>query len=81
MTRDEAERRAEELTEAAEPGSLGRWMVQEAKGGGWQVVQVSVPGINERGPLKESVEARPRPPTADDPRPSGVQQAPPFGAA
>ena len=41
--------------------------------------EARVPGLAERGPLKETVEARPQ--TADDPRPSSVQQVPPYGAA
>jgi hypothetical protein len=53
-------------------------MAQQADGQ-WRVVQVSVPGLAERGPLKETVEARPRPSTPDDPRPSSVQQIPPYG--
>lgn len=79
MTREEALARAEELNAAGEGGR--RWMVQEAGEGDWRVVQVNVPGLSERGVLKETIEARPKPPTADDPRPSSAQQVPPFGGA
>jgi hypothetical protein len=81
MTRDDAERRCAELNHAADDGAAGRWMVQEGEGGEWHAVHVNVPGLKPRDPLKETIEARPRPPTADDPRPSSVQNAPPFGAA
>ena len=75
MTRGEAEARCAELNAS---GSA-HWMVREADGGAWEVVSVKVPGLSERGPLKEITEARPRPPTADDPRPSSVQNVPPYG--
>ena len=81
MTRDEAERRCAELNEAAGEDTADRWLVQEGEGGEWHAVHVSVPGMKPRDPLKETIEARPRPPTADDPRPSTAQQVPPFGAA
>ena len=80
MTRAEAEARCAELNAAREADDPGHWMAREA-GDGWEAVRVNVPGLAERGPLKETTEARPRPQTADDPRPSSVQQVPPYGAA
>jgi hypothetical protein len=38
-------------------------MVREAGEGDWEVVKVSLP---PRSPLKETVEAKPRPPQSDD---------------
>ena len=81
MNRDEAERRCAELNDAADEGAPGRWMVREAEDGEWVAVHVNVPGMKARDPLKETIETRPKPPTADDPRPSSVRAAPPFGAA
>jgi hypothetical protein len=78
MTREEAEARCAELNGAREKGDPGHWLAREA-GEGWEVVRVNVPGLGERGVLKETIEARPKPPTADDPRPSSVQQIPPYG--
>ena len=80
MTREEAEARCAELNAAREEGDPGHWLTREGEDG-WEVVRVNVPGLAERGPLKETTEARPRPPTADDPRPSSIQQVPPYGAA
>lgn len=68
MTRDEAERRCAELNEAAGEGAAGRWMVREGEGGEWEAVHVNVPGMKARDPLKETIEAKPKPPTAEDPR-------------
>ena len=63
MTRDEAEaevarRRAERREDA--------WLTREGAEG-WQVVRLAGMG---RGPTTETTEAKPKPPTADDPRPS-----------
>jgi hypothetical protein len=80
MTRDEAIARCGELNGEAGEGAAFHWLAREREGGEWEVVKV--PGLpGGRGPLTEVVEARPRPATADDPRPSTVQQIPPYGAA
>lgn len=80
MTREEALARCEQLNAQAGESATFHWLAREREGGEWQVVKV--PGLpGGRGPLKEVVEAKPRPQTADDPRPSSVQQVPPYGAA
>ena len=80
MTRDEALARSEELNAEAGEGAALHWLAQEGEGGEWQVVKV--PGLpGGRGPLKETVEARPRPSYPDDQRASSVQQVPPYGPA
>ena len=80
MTREEALARCGELNAQAGDGAEFHWLAKEAEGGDWQVVKV--PGLpGGRGPYKEVVAAKPRPQTADDPRPSSVQQVPPYGAA
>jgi hypothetical protein len=79
MTREEALARCAELNAEAGESASFHWLAREREGE-WQVVKV--PGLpGGRGPLKEVVEAKPRPQTADDPRPSSVQQVPPYGAA
>lgn len=79
MTREEALARSEELNAEAGEGAALHWLAQEGEGGEWRVVKV--PGLpGGRGPLKESVEARPKPSYADDPRPSSAQQVPPYSA-
>jgi hypothetical protein len=80
VTREEAEARCASLNAELAEGDARHWLVREASEGGYEVVRVNLPGLSgTRGPLKESTEARPRP-EADDPRPSNVQQIPPYGA-
>ena len=79
MTREEALARAEAMNAEAGEGAAVHWLAQEGDGGGWRVVKV--PGLpGGRGPLTETIEARPKPSTPDDVRPSTVQQIPPYGA-
>jgi hypothetical protein len=37
--------------------------------------------IGPRGPVKETTEAKPKPPQPDDPRPAFFRNIPPYGAA
>ena len=77
MTREQAERRCAELNDAAVEGDPGRWMVQQADGGEWKPVHVSLPGLAaSRGPLKETTAARPSP-EAEDPQIPDWKIAPP----
>lgn len=63
MTRDEAEARAVELR--AEQPQDG-WVVR-AQGDAFEVVRLKGLG---KGPTVETVESKPKPPSADDPRTS-----------
>jgi hypothetical protein len=75
MTREEAEARAKELAAEDETHS---YFARE-RSGEWEVVKVPA-GPGRMRPSGTATEARPRP-EADDPRPSGVRQVPPFGGA
>jgi hypothetical protein len=67
MTRDEAASRAASLNEEHPERGRYRWMAREADGA-WQVVRVAIPGAVRIDPLSASVESRPRPNPAEDPR-------------
>ena len=56
------------------------WIVREAGAGEWEVVRVPLPPGMKRDPLKATVEAKPQPRDADDPRQSIFQNIPPYGA-
>ena len=78
MTREEAERlSATHNAEHPERGAY-RWTVQPAGDGAWRVVRVRIPG-GVPPDLKETTEARPKPPMADDPRPAAFRNVPPYG--
>ena len=68
MTRDEAADRAAALNAEHADRARYRWMAREADGS-WQVVRMAFPGGVRIDPLKASVESRPKPQPADDPRP------------
>jgi hypothetical protein len=78
MTREEAVARCAELNRD-ETGDR-RWLVKRVAAEGWEVVSMSGPGLRPLGPLKESVESRPRPSDPPDPRPSIFRNVPPYGA-
>ena len=63
MTHDEAEA-LRAAREAERPED--RWLARQ-RGGAWEVVRL--PGLG-RQPVRETAEAKPRPPQADDPRPA-----------
>jgi hypothetical protein len=73
MTRDEAERRRVELV-ATDPSQT--WLLRE-RDGDWGVVKVDIPGAR-RPKLTPTIEAAPNP-QADDPRPAGQRNIPPYG--
>lgn len=80
MTRVEAEQRCAELN-ADSPAAGTRWIVRELKRGEFDIAKLSVPGLGNARPLIASTEAKPKPPQAEDPRPSAWRDAPPFGPA
>ena len=78
MTEAEARARVRELTTTAtRPGG---WMARPAQGGAWEVVRVTAPGLDGRGPTGAHTESRPRPEEPEDPRPSAFRAVPPYGA-
>ena len=68
VTRDEAATQAAALNAEHPDRSRYRWMAREADGG-WQVVRLTIPAGVRIEPLKATVESRPRPQPAEDPRP------------
>jgi hypothetical protein len=68
MTRNDAAVRAKTLNAEHPDRARYRWMARNA-GGEWEVVRVAIPGGVRLDPLHASVESRPRPQPADDPRP------------
>jgi hypothetical protein len=78
MTRAEAEKRCAELNlERTDPER--RWIARRGDGDDWLTVQVRLPGLAERAPLTPTIEARPRPRDADDPRSPAERLIPPMG--
>jgi hypothetical protein len=73
MTRAEAQAEAKRL-QAEHPDQ--RFVAREAADGRWEIVSVALPEGLRRGPLTPSVEARPRPSPADDPRTGNEQRLP-----
>ena len=71
MTKAEAEQRCRELAEAHPDRSGVRWLPRESDRG-W----TALPDGLARGPLRPVVEAKPRPPQADDPRPAHIRNVP-----
>jgi hypothetical protein len=69
MTRDEAEREAERLSREHPERASYRWFAREV-GDVWSVVRVSLPHDRSGDGLRPMVEAKPRPPHPDDPRPN-----------
>ena len=67
MTREEAELRAAQLNAEHPDRATNRWIVKEG-GEGWDVARVALPPGMRLDPVKETTEARPKPPQAPDPR-------------
>ena len=80
MTRDEAQARADELNRTASGPSEHRWIARELEPGGWQVLKVTVPGMNLSSDRHTATEQRPEPGEPPDPRPLIIRQIPPYGA-
>jgi hypothetical protein len=69
MTREESEQRAAELNRSHPDRATHHWMARETASG-YEIVRVALPpGMRREPPRKADVEARPRPPMADDVRP------------
>ena len=69
MTRNEAEQRAAQLNAEHPERARYRWLVR-ASSEAFDVARVALPPGVRIDPVKETTEARPRPPQADDPRPA-----------
>lgn len=69
--RDLCARLAREHRDRAE----NQWFAREIDGG-WTVVQVLLPEGLRRQPMTPTIEAKPKPPQADDPREAHQRNAP-----
>jgi hypothetical protein len=69
MTRQEADRQVKELADTHPDRDRYAWFPRQGSDGSWSVVRVPLPAGVRRVPTKETVEAKPKPPQADDPRP------------
>jgi hypothetical protein len=67
MTRDEALAETRRLAEEHPDRATHSWIARETGDGDWTVVKLSVPAAKPTGTIQES---KPRPPSADDPRPA-----------
>jgi hypothetical protein len=76
MTRSEAEERARQLQAEDPERATHRFFARESAGGEWEVARVEIPPQIRRGTLTETVEAKPRPSPADDPRTGNERRLP-----
>jgi len=70
MTRDEAGAAARKFGAEHVDRATHRWVPRETAGGDWEVAKIPVPSGMRVDPLSTSIEAKPKPPQPDDPRPS-----------
>ncbi len=78
MTRAEAEERARTLQAEDPERDTHRFIARPGPDGGWQVVKVEIPQHLRHEKLTPTIEERPRPSHADDPRTGHEQRAPGF---
>jgi hypothetical protein len=74
MTREEAEAQADKQNLEHPDRGEHRWLARE-RDGAWEVAKVTFPAGLRIAPLKPTVEARPKPPQAPDPRPAYFRDA------
>ena len=67
MTRKEAADECRRLAAEHPDRATHSWIAREAGDGEWEVVKLNVPAKRPLGTVQES---KPRPPSADDPRPA-----------
>jgi hypothetical protein len=78
MTQDQAQKHAAQLNAQRPEGDAGTWIATQGDDG-WHTVRVSALGFKGVHPLKATVEAKPRPRDADDPRPTSFRDVGPWG--
>ena len=76
MTRAEAEERARTLQAEDPERDTHRFVARPAPDGDWQVVKVALPKGLRQEKLTATIESRPRPSHADDPRTGNEQRLP-----
>jgi hypothetical protein len=70
MTKDEAEREVAMLSSEHPEHETHAWFARQGEDGEWSVVKVPLPSGTRRVRGAAGVEAKPKPPQADDPRPA-----------
>ena len=76
MTRAEAEQHARWLQGNHEERDTRRFVARDRGDGQWEVVSVELPEPVRRGALTPTIEAKPRPSPADDPRTGNERRLP-----
>jgi len=80
MDREQARLESERLRREHPERATHTW-IPRAVDGRWEIVRVPLPPGIRRDPLKATIEAKPKPRDADDPRPAPFRNIPPYGAA
>jgi hypothetical protein len=80
MDREAAERECKRLKAEHPDRATNTWVVRETEAGTFDVVRVPLPPGMKRDPMQATVEAKPEPRDADDPRQSIFRNIPPYGA-
>ena len=78
MTAEEAI--AEAARRNKEKGERGVWSAKQSGDDSWGLVRVTAPGLARIRPSGSHEETRPRPSEPPDPRPTIIQNIPPYGA-
>ena len=78
MTRAEAEQRAAALQAEHPDRETHLFLARESADGGWEVAKVRAPG-GARPKLTPTIDAKPQPSPADDPRTGHEQRTPGTG--
>jgi hypothetical protein len=76
----ESEAIAEAARRNALKGERGVWSAKQGADGAWGLVHVTAPGLARIKPTGTHEESRPKPSEPPDPRPTIVQNIPPYGA-
>jgi hypothetical protein len=80
MDREAAERECKRLKAEHPERATNTWVARETEAGTFDVVRVPLPPGMKRDPMQATVEAKPEPRDADDPRQSIFRNIPPYGA-
>jgi hypothetical protein len=81
MTREEAEHVRERLSREHPDRTTHTWIARQDSTGDWSLAKIRLPDGVKLDPLKATVEAKPKPREAEDPRPPFFCDIPPYGAA
>jgi hypothetical protein len=80
MNHQEAEALCERLAREDPERDSHKWLPRQGDDGEWSVVKVRMPDGLRRDPTKATIESKPKPPEADDPRGGGVGSPWPTGS-